>query len=110
MFGFRALYARWNIDGQAASVTGADEQYGWYVKPSIKLNEYIGLFTRYSVWDTTAGKNIVGTGAGKFGVYVWDAAGIIILVLAISGIILFYFPAGFREYKKKSISSGSSSK
>ncbi len=37
---------------------------------------------------------------GKVGVYVWDAAGVIILVLALSGIFLFYFPAGFRKRQK----------
>ncbi len=37
---------------------------------------------------------------GKLGVYIWDAAGVIILALALSGIVLFYSPTGFRKRGK----------
>lgn len=53
--GLRALYARWDIDGDDAEMLGADEQYGWYVEPSVRPCEQVGLFVRYSEWDTTAG-------------------------------------------------------
>lgn len=55
--GLRALYARWDIDGDEAEAVGADEQYGWYVEPSVRPCERVGLFVRYSEWDTTAGDN-----------------------------------------------------
>ncbi len=47
---------------------------------------------------------------GKIGVFVWDAVGIIILVLALSGIFLFYFPAGFRKRKNRLNNSNASPK
>lgn len=37
-FGFRGLYAMWNIDGSAIEAAGADDQEGWYVEPSYKIN------------------------------------------------------------------------
>jgi hypothetical protein len=30
---------------------GADEQTGWYVEPSYKLNPRWGVFARHSSWD-----------------------------------------------------------
>lgn len=56
-FGLRALYAQWQLDGQKAENAGRDRQYGWYVEPSYKLNEEIGVFARYNNWDNggTAG-------------------------------------------------------
>lgn len=54
-FGLRALYAQWDIDGDQAEASGRDEQKGWYVEPSWRLTPKLGLFTRYSQWDTRAG-------------------------------------------------------
>lgn len=62
MFGLRALYAMWNIDGAISAVTGkagADEQEGFYVEPSLKVCEDIGIFARYSEWDNQAGDSSV---------------------------------------------------
>ena len=53
-FALRALYAEWGIDGDEAKVLGADEQKGWYFEPSYKINPRLGVFARYSEWDTHA--------------------------------------------------------
>ncbi len=51
----RALYARWDLDGAAPEALGRDEQSGWYVEPSYRLTERLGVFARYSEWDNEAG-------------------------------------------------------
>ena len=54
-FAVRALYANWDID-EALELTkvGASEQTGWYVEPSYKLMDKLGVFARYSQWDNQA--------------------------------------------------------
>jgi hypothetical protein len=54
-FALRALYANWDID-EALDLTkaGASEQTGWYVEPSYKLTEKLGVFARFSQWDNQA--------------------------------------------------------
>jgi phosphate-selective porin len=54
-FGLRALYATWDLDGDGPESVGADEQTGWYIEPSYKLLDNVGVFTRYSEWDNRAG-------------------------------------------------------
>lgn len=54
-FGLRALYATWQLDGAGPESIGADEQTGWYVEPSYKVNPKLGVFARYSTWDNQAG-------------------------------------------------------
>ncbi len=55
-FGLRALYASWDIDSAINDVKdGADEQTGWYIEPSYRINENWGIFARFSEWDNTAG-------------------------------------------------------
>ena len=57
-FGIRALYARWDIDSAIEAIeVGADEQEGFYLEPSYRLTEKLGLFARYSEWDNQAGSN-----------------------------------------------------
>ncbi|PCI58234.1 MAG: porin [Gammaproteobacteria bacterium] len=56
-FTVRALYARWDIDGDEAKALGRDEQTGWYVEPSYKFNEKVGVFARYSEYDNNAGNS-----------------------------------------------------
>lgn len=50
-FGLRALYAGWRFDGAAVEAAGADEQDGWYVEPSYRLDENWGLYARYEDID-----------------------------------------------------------
>ena len=58
-FGLRALVAHWDIDDSINAVkTGADEQEGWYVEPSWRINDSFGLFARYSEWDNQAGASV----------------------------------------------------
>lgn len=56
-FGLRALYATWDLDGAGPASVGADEQTGWYIEPSYKLSDKVGLFSRYSLWDNQAGNS-----------------------------------------------------
>lgn len=56
--GFRALAARWDIDGSGAAALGADEQVGWYAEPSYYFDTNYGeagIFTRYEFHDNNAG-------------------------------------------------------
>ena len=54
-FGLRALYAMWDIDGAEARALGRDEQEGWFIEPSYRINSSWGLFARHSSWDNEAG-------------------------------------------------------
>ena len=54
-FTLKALYAQWSLDGTGPQSIGADEQSGWYVEPSFKINEKFGVFARYNKYDNTAG-------------------------------------------------------
>jgi len=54
-FGFRALYARWDLDGDGPKSVGADEQEGFYIEPSYKITPEWGVFARYNYWDNQAG-------------------------------------------------------
>ncbi len=54
-FGLRALYANWNMDGDAAKTVGRNTQSGWYIEPSYKIVSNVGVFVRYNTWDNQAG-------------------------------------------------------
>lgn len=54
-FRLKALYANWQLSGSTAEGTGADEQTGFYIEPSYKLCEKLGIFARYNNYDNTAG-------------------------------------------------------
>ena len=54
-FGFRALYAMWDIDGDEVKALGRDKQEGWYIEPSYMLTPRLGVFARFSEWDNNAG-------------------------------------------------------
>ncbi len=58
-FGLRALYAGWDIKGSAVKAVGADAQEGFYIEPSWKIAQNVGLFTRYSIWDNQAGDDSI---------------------------------------------------
>lgn len=60
-FGLRALYANWDLNGAGPKSIGADQQNGWYIEPSYKLNEQWGVFARYNEWDNTAGNNLIAS-------------------------------------------------
>jgi hypothetical protein len=54
-FSVRALYARWDVNGDEAKASGKDEQTGWYVEPSYKFSEKVGVFARYAEYNNKAG-------------------------------------------------------
>ena len=55
IFGFRALWASWDVSGDEAEALGRDTQEGFFIEPSIKPLDNLGFFARYSEWDNTAG-------------------------------------------------------
>ena len=61
-FGLRALFAQWDLSGDAPEAFGRDKQRGWFVEPSYKFSigeqSAVGVFARYSVWDNEAGDEI----------------------------------------------------
>jgi hypothetical protein len=51
-FALRALYANWDMDDSInLTKDGASEQTGWYVEPSFKFTDALGVFARYGEWD-----------------------------------------------------------
>lgn len=52
-----AFYATWDIDNADFENAGADEQTGYYLEASHKLNDKVGVFARHSEWDNAAGDN-----------------------------------------------------
>ena len=57
-FQLRALYAAWDFDSAINNVKeGADEQTGFYIEPSYRISNNIGLFARYSEYDNLAGSS-----------------------------------------------------
>lgn len=54
-YGLRALYAIWDLDGNGPKASGYDEQTGWYIEPSYRINDNFGIFARYNEWDNQAG-------------------------------------------------------
>ena len=54
-FQLRALYARWDIQGNAVAAKGADQQDGFYIEPAYRYNDKWGAFVRYETYDNAAG-------------------------------------------------------
>ena len=50
-FALRALYSGWSFSGDAIEAAGGDEQSGWFVEPSYKLNDNWGVYARYEDVD-----------------------------------------------------------
>jgi hypothetical protein len=49
-FNVRALWAQWNFDGDAVELADVDQQTGWYVEPSVRLDladTDWGFYSRY---------------------------------------------------------------
>lgn len=70
--GLRALYARWDIDGAAPKAQGKDEQFGWYLEPSYRVDPQVGVYARYSVWDNAASSSAdTETKQASVGVNYW---------------------------------------
>jgi len=54
-FTVKALYATWDLSGSGPKAIGADKQSGWYVEPSYKISNKLGVFARLNEYDNTAG-------------------------------------------------------
>ena len=54
-FRLRGLIASWDIGGAAAETLGADEQWGYYIEPSYKLSDKLGVFVRYAEYEDHKG-------------------------------------------------------
>jgi hypothetical protein len=63
--GLRALYAEWALNGNGPESMGADRQYGWYVEPSYRITDRVGVFARYSEWDNQAGSGASDSGKAQ---------------------------------------------
>ncbi len=59
-FGVKALYANWDLGGDAAKAANKDSQDGAYIEASYKMTPKIGAFIRQSQWDNG------GTGDTEF--------------------------------------------
>ncbi len=75
-FGLRALYGQWNFDGVAVEAAGADEQTGWYVEPSFRLNEKWGVYARYE--DLDAARQQDRFSQSEFGFNYWPTDGVVL--------------------------------
>ncbi|MCR8921327.1 porin [Dasania sp. GY-MA-18] len=54
-FSVRALWAEWDVDGDVFEAAGTDSQEGWYIEPSYKVTDRLGVFARYSEYNNKAG-------------------------------------------------------
>ncbi len=70
-FALRALYAAWQIDGASYEALGTDTQTGLYVEPSYKITDRLGVFSRYSVWNTQGANDAAEKEAVDVGVNFW---------------------------------------
>ena len=53
--GLKALYAAWDIDGQAAQALNKDQQDGYFVEASYKFTPKVGVFARHNGWSVVDG-------------------------------------------------------
>lgn len=77
-FGLRALYARWDLDGNEPEALGRDEQEGFYIEPSWKPVDSLGFFARYNVWNNEAGLGGEDNEQVDIGVNYWPHPDVVI--------------------------------
>jgi len=63
-FSTRALYARWDLDGDEAMQAGKDIQDGGYIEVSWRPDSHWGFFARQSAWSQTDGVEAEQTDLG----------------------------------------------
>lgn len=59
--GLRALYAHWDLDGEAPATIGRDVQDGWFVEPAYYFSAApgeFGIFGRYNRYDNESGDSL----------------------------------------------------
>ena len=72
-FRLRGLIASWDIGGAAAKAAGADEQWGYYIEPSYKISDKLGVFARYNEWEDYSGDH----DAVSIGVNYWPIENVV---------------------------------
>ena len=76
LFGFRALYANWELKGSGPRAVGTDSQTGWYLEPSIKPFEQLGFYYRYE--DLDAARDSDRFSQHQLGVNYWPHPQVVI--------------------------------
>ncbi len=80
-FSLRALYAGWDLDGAGAEAVGRDEQEGFYIEPSYRINNQWGIFARYNEYDNEAGSSVdTNIEQTSFGINYWLNEDVVIKV------------------------------
>lgn len=77
-FGLRALYAGWRFDGSAVEAAVADDQSGWYIEPSYRINDHWGIYMRYE--DIDAARDQDKFTQNEFGFNYWPTEGVVLKV------------------------------
>jgi hypothetical protein len=75
-FGLRALYSRWDFSGEAVEAAGADVQTGWYIEPSYRVTNWLGLYTRYE--DIEAARDQDNFSQWELGLNWWPTDNVVI--------------------------------
>ena len=78
-FSVRALWAEWDVEGEGFEAAGRDSQEGWYIEPSYKLTEKLGVFARYSEYNNEAGiSDSVDYEIWDYGINYWLAPTVVL--------------------------------
>jgi len=75
-FGLRALYAQWDFDGTAVAAAGDDDQSGWYIEPSFRPRNDVGLYVRYEDLEGARSQDMFDQ--WEFGVNFWPHEDVVI--------------------------------
>ena len=77
-FALRALWAGWDLDGDAVQAADADEQSGWYVEPNYRFDvarHAFGIYTRYE--DVEAARDRDNFSQWELGLNYWPTDGVV---------------------------------
>ena len=72
-FQLRAVYGKWAFDGFAVEKAGVDDQSGWYVEPSFRLNPKWGIYSRYEDLNGARVQDVFTEWEYGFNYYVTDS-------------------------------------
>ncbi len=64
IFGLRALFAQWDINGDVAAAAQRDRIGGWYIEPSVRPDPRWGVFLRYEALEQQRSQEETNTIAG----------------------------------------------
>jgi hypothetical protein len=77
-FALRALWAGWDLDGDAVKAADADEQNGWYIEPSYRFElarHAFGIYSRYE--DVEAARDRDNFSQWELGLNYWPTEGVV---------------------------------